>query len=653
MADQEYKVKDLDGNIRIIRGPAGASNDEIIAQAKTLFAPPPPAAESKESDSMRDGRKANVVAQGVMNALQGTTMGFGDEIAGGAAKLFGGEYEPARDYVRGATEQFKTDHPKTALATEVAGALPTMFIPGMGLARGAKVAGEAAKVATTGQKIANAMRVGGTQGALSGVGNSTETDAMGMAGDAVKGGATGAAFGVGGQGGASALGGVASNVAERFVPKLADDAARMKLAQVLERGAPEGVIPTKRASARLDRYGDEATIADVGGEAPKTLLDTLATMPGKAKDAVEKLIRARQAGRSGRIMDAADDALGTNGQGYAATQAMFDTAKKAADPFYKQLEGVSVPIDAELQGLLQATEKAHGGAELLSKLRQEGNVDLSKLKAGGEVSIDALDKVKQSLYDLGEEAKRAGNKTLSGAYNDARKSLIKKMDAISPKDASGNSIYKQARETFAGPAQLQDALTSGRDVMKQDALSVAEAVKDLTQGELDAFRIGALQSIRDKVGTEAGQTSILKMWKEPATSDKLRELFGDDYRKFSVAVAKEARLKDLEKVGRGSQTASRNAAAADLDIEPAKDALNVATSVATVKPVEAASSAAKLWNRVETPEATRNALAKMLMLKGPKAKQELSNIDALVKALNQRAAKEAAFNGTFAGQSAN
>lgn len=40
MADQIYKVRDPQGNIREISGPAGASDDEVIAQAQKLFAAP-------------------------------------------------------------------------------------------------------------------------------------------------------------------------------------------------------------------------------------------------------------------------------------------------------------------------------------------------------------------------------------------------------------------------------------------------------------------------------------------------------------------------------------------------------------------------------------------------------------------------------------
>jgi hypothetical protein len=46
MADQIYKVRDPQGNIREIKGPAGAADDEIIAQAQKLFAAPIPATPS-------------------------------------------------------------------------------------------------------------------------------------------------------------------------------------------------------------------------------------------------------------------------------------------------------------------------------------------------------------------------------------------------------------------------------------------------------------------------------------------------------------------------------------------------------------------------------------------------------------------------------
>jgi hypothetical protein len=140
------------------------------------------------------------------------------------------------------------------------------------------------------------------------------------------------------------------------------------------------------------------------------------------------------------------------------------------------------------------------------------------------------------------------------------------------------------------------------------------------------------------------------MWKEPATSDKLREIFGSDYRRFSAEVAKEGQLKALESTGRGSQTASRLMAAGDLDNQALMSAAQAAKSGLSGDVVEAVKSVGKVWNRVAMPEATRNKLAEMLMSKGPEAKANLQDIDRLIKALNADAARRAAITGGISAQ---
>ena len=40
MADKIYKVRDPQGNIREIKGPEGATDEEVIAQAQKLFSQP-------------------------------------------------------------------------------------------------------------------------------------------------------------------------------------------------------------------------------------------------------------------------------------------------------------------------------------------------------------------------------------------------------------------------------------------------------------------------------------------------------------------------------------------------------------------------------------------------------------------------------------
>lgn len=616
----------------------------------------------EESPSMKAGRRADIFiggvpigssVQGAINAFQGPAFGFLDELAGAVAAPFG-KYKDVRDYVRGATQQFRQDYPTIAPITSAMTAAPTMMLGAGGASAAPVVAGMLPKALQAG-------RVAGIQGAVSGAGESQAQNLPELAADIGKGSAASAVTGGIGQGVLGAGGAAVSNIAQRVMPQVAQNVATSKLAEALMRGAPEGSVftqpgaistPAGRAAARIERFGPEATIADVSGQAPKKLLDLLATLPGRTSDAVESLIKGRQAGRAGRIMTAADDALGTQGKGFVASLDALEATQKAAQaPFRKQLEGLSVRADDDLIKILNREPSAFKAAADLARREGELPIDLSKLKVGDDIPFNALDTVKKALWTIAEKEKVNFAPTAeSRAVNGIRVALTSKMDDLSPKDQAGNSIYKQARDAFAGPAELRSAISEGRGAMKTDALGVAELTKGMSASELEAFRVGALQSLRDKVGTEAGQTSLLKMWKEPATSDKLREIFGSDYRRFSAEVAKEGRLKALESTGRGSQTASRVMAAGDLDNQALVDAAQAAKSGLTGDIVGAVKSVGNAWNRVAMPEATRNRLAEMLMSRGSEAKRNLQNVDQLIKALNADAAKRAAITGGISAQ---
>ena len=658
----------------------------------------------QESPAMQAGRKADFSVggvpvgssvQGAINALQGPTMGFLDEMAGVAAAPFG-KYKEARDYVRGATQQFRQEYPVTGALTSAAASAPMMLIGGAPLTA---AKGIIAPAATTAGRLLTAGKVGAIQGGVAGAGESTAEDMGGVAADALKHAAQGGALGVGGQGVLGTIGAVGGNVAQRIskssasdyarnrltelaqqleqssvpeyiraqLPKVENwvnqtatgDYARTKLAEALSRSSegipvrPGGAASPSRA-ADIQFLGPEATIADVSGQAGKKLLDMLAVLPGKTKDLTEQLIRGRQTGRTERIMTAADEALKTGGAGYKTTlDALIQQKKTDAAPLYQQIENLSVRVDPELNKLLQAAPKAHAGYEELSQLNRQVPIDLSKIKPGDDIPFDALDKVKQALWDLADKSKGEFGKptNLSKSYDQLRIDLTSKMDKLSPKDAvSKESIYKMARDAFAGPSQLEGAVKAGRSAMKTDALGVGELTKGMSASEMEAFRVGALQSLRDKVGTESGQTSLLKMWKETGTSDKLKEIFGNDYKKFASDIAKEAKLKELETVGRGSQTAERLFGEGDLSAIPA-----VGQAVAGAmqgNPLPAIGAIPKIWNQVKTPEVTRNALAELLLQRGPEAQKTLRDLPEFMSKYNEAQARNAALTNALAQQPA-
>lgn len=454
------------------------------------------------------------------------------------------------------------------------------------------------------------------------------------------------------------LGAGASNIAQRFSESSAADAAKLKLAELLSKSGVGNVFQTGGANplgqieAKLASTGPEGTIAVAGRGRTLSALDTLATLPGQAKDLVEQFIHNQQAKRASRLVTAADDALGTGGKSFTgAIGELIDQKKAAAEPLYKQLKGVSFRVDDELASIIQASKSAHGSAELLAELKRATPIDISKIKKGDDVPLDTLDKVKQALYvlEINSKGDFGAPTPISSAYSDLRVALTNKLKDLSPKDKNG-SIYEQALDAFAGPSQLETAIRVGRDAMKKDAIAVADATKGMTQSELDAYRIGVLQALKDKVGTKGGQTSLLDFWREPKTSGVLKEVFGNDYRQFAADVTRESRLKTIESVGRGSQTASRLAAMEEDKLSNAVQVGQAGAAAAGGNPFPALGTLSKMITKASTPEATRNELAKLLLQQGPMATRTIQQLPAQVRAYNEKLANQAALANALAQQ---
>ena len=562
------------------------------------------------------------VGQGVETAYSGATLGFGDELAGlggaivgkaanivglGDNKSFAEDYRTIRDKYRGDVTAFAKENPMSALGLELGGALATPVMPAVSAIR---------QVPTMLGKIASASGTGATYGGISGAGHAKTLEEAPMG--AIGGAAMGAAAGAVAQPIMSGIGAAGSNVAQRFSGKHAENAAHVKLAEALERDVRgQSADPYLQVQARMKKLGSQATIADAAGESARGLLDTLAILPGKTKDAISNLIHERQATRGKRMVEAADTALGTMGRN--ASQLTKDlVAKRSAEaaPLYAQLENVAVTVDDDLLSLINATAPFHGEVQRLATMRKTP-IKLTDVTIGEQIPLKHLDILKQTLFDVADAAKRAGSNTLSREAQNLRLQLTSKLDDASPKDQAGNSIYKNARDTFAGHSETINAVEVGRKALNEGADEIRDLMAGMGKSEIEAFRVGVLQSMKDKLGTQAGQTSIMKMWQEPKTSGRLKEVFGNDYRAFAAEVAKESRLKRIEGVGKGSQTASRQYGAGDLDALPIGDISSAVVNAKAGNLAGLAGSVANVWNKVKMPESTRNEIGRLLMSKDP------------------------------------
>ncbi|WP_353246848.1 hypothetical protein [Limnohabitans sp.] len=632
-----------------------------------------------QSPAYREGTQRSTTQRGIVTALQGPTFGFLDELAGAVTAPFtamqqniplGQAYQQGRDIVRGQTESFEAERPFTAAGAQLAASLPVslvglpaqagrMMLPTLqrtapSIAPTVQAAGRyltgapaTGQVLGLGQRTAQAGAAGAGYGFVGGLGSSTADNPLDVLSDAATSAVFGSALGATTQPAQSILGAVGRQATARMSPSAASTQAQQQVAQALIRDVPEPLDPgtaLSRAQARLLKLGPEARIADVGGQSTFNLLDVQATLPGTTPNAVARAIRERQVGAGPRLMTASDQTLGTQGAQFTQSIDNFNLQRfNESRPYYAVVDSSSIPVDNNLIGLLKKSGNLKRDAEDLYRKQTGMDIDLSALKYGEQVPMNVLDTLKQTLFDKARAARQAGNTNDALATDKIRVDLIDLLTNKSPK-IGGQSAYGLAMKTYAGPSQMMEAADIGRQVMRGDILDVQQATKGMSQSEIDAYRIGVLQALRQQTGTEGGRTSLLKFYKEPATQDRLKAAFGNDYKAFSAAVLREGQLKKFEAAGRGSQTAARLAGEADLDVAPLGQAVSAAASG---NPLAIVTAATNLARQAKTPEAVRNEIGRILLSRDPRQLDQLSEI---IRQLNASRSRAAGVSGFGAGQ---
>jgi len=469
----------------------------------------------------------------------------------------------------------------------------------------------------------------------------------------------------------SAAGRIAAAVPDalKLVGMSRGDFATRKVAEQLIRDQPTTASvkdPLARALAYQRWMGDEARIVDLGGTQTHRTLDVLATLPGRTPEAAAQAAMQRQAGRGAAIMREAEKALGTKGAQYLQTVDDLERAAIAnSKPFYDQIRDVSLPVSGGLREVLQDANKYLGGADeyaatlgisgrgLREALEGVNVIGVSGQRTKTAVApLSRFDALKQYLYDVEQSYLREGSKNQAAAITGIRRRLIEELDKLSPKDEGGRSIYKLARDAYAGPSQLRDAAEIGRKAFAPDKdFAIREAIADMSESEIMAMRVGLMQAIREKAGDQAGQTWLMNNWKNPSVREKIQLAFGKDAGKFISALNKQSKMKVMEShIGGGAQTATRLANADDLGIEAVHEAAAGAVAAKTGDVAGAMTWIQKLRAQTDLPEPIRNEMGRILLLKGDAARAKLMEMSGLLDLIARQQAKQASAAGAFVGR---
>lgn len=632
-----------------------------LASAKPVAEP------AKTSSPENDGFLANTEA-----FARGAGTGFGRLVLGGqrivgkgleavssagtpgakAAQWLVNDADTGRARLGAELEPYQVTNPISTTTGKVAGEiLGTLPVGGgaLGLARSSGVAAPVGAVLGAGGRAVQAAAAGAGVGAVLGAANSQADTIGGIGVDAASGAATSAILSGALSPVAGAIGAVAGNVKNRLSNTSAAQYAKQKIAEAIARdargasAAGGATSPLDQVSARFRKLGEEATVADAGGRNTNQLLDTLATLPGRTKDAAYNLLRDRTAGVGNRLRNAAENSLDTQGQRLDTTiESLIARRRADSGPLYNQLRQIDVQPSASLTDTVKAADKLGAiqlGREIATAKQQPFTIDAAQ---PAKWNMGDLDHVKQGIDQLLSSRKALnadGSLTpLGNAYQNLKSSLVGELDGVTVNPQTGISLYAQARKAFENPSKMIDAANMGKAAINRDETSILSAVKGMSDSELQAFRIGAFEGLRGKLGTQAGQTQILNMWKNPGMQEKLRAMFGSEraYREFAATAAVEARLKALQSVGTGSQTAARQAGMGDLDASALSDAGAIVTGAKSGNLLMAAGAAKNAWNRVATPQTVRDQMGQFLLSQGQTGQQNLNSLAGLVEQINAR-----------------
>jgi len=611
--------------------------------------------------------------QGFMSAMQGPTFGFLDEAVGGLSALgkipqgadaMAQRYRDARDAVRANVEDYEGNYPTLAVLSRVAASAPTaVMLPGFKLG-GLAASPTSSRAAVMGANMLRAGLTAGTYGAINAAGNSEYDDGMGMLGDIALGGASSAAMGGILPPAASVMGGGVRRIATSPLNPMRDKAAlsfaERKVAEALIRDLPTDanvMNPAARSLAYQKWLGQGGRIVDVGDDASRGLLDVTANLPGRAGRAVTKAVEERVATRGGQMVAAADKALGTGGAELRGSlQALEASRRAAATPLYNQLRSMEIQVTPSLSGALAAADDL--GALALGRKSATANQAQFTLSGppavGSKVSMSDLDYAKRGLDALieGQIGPTGKLSSLGRDYMSLRSALVDELDNATIDPATGQSIYNAARAAWAGPSRMAELANLGRNIFGKDKnWSMQEAIQGATASELAAIRLGVVQAVKDKAGTQSGQTWLINNWKNPAHRDAIRLAFGDDSRAFLSSLQKFGKMKKLEQVGAtNSATFRREAAAEDLGMEPVQDLARAAAAAKTGNLAGITDYVGKMANRLNVPEPVRNQIAKIMLMRGPEARAQLIKMGAMLEQLNRQQAAQAQAAGQFVGR---
>jgi hypothetical protein len=335
------------------------------------------------------------------------------------------------------------------------------------------------------------------------------------------------------------------------------------------------------------RLKPDSTIADVGGQNVRGLVERIAQTPGAGVAKVAPRLTARQQAQRLRIDEDLRFLTGTNRSAFKAIESVTAERAAAATPLYTKAlaEGDKVIWSNELERLSAIPEiqsamhtavsrwQTHAGADGYGAMNPGalvtggGNLDFLHGKVPVFPNLQFWDYTKKAMDGIVAKSIKEGEKQYARDLIKITAQLRNELD----KDAHGIPTYKAARQSWSGASRYLDAIEEGKNISSNnlDAEELRALMAGMTESEKEAYRIGAVSSLRSAMGHDRAKfADYTKYMVSPEMREKIALMMPDP-----VAAGEWLNKLDME-IGRtelsrqalsGSPTARRMAQQADAD----------------------------------------------------------------------------------------
>lgn len=306
-------------------------------------------------------------------------------------------------------------------------------------------------------------------------------------------------------------------------------------------------IPAGSVNKLIGDLGPGAVAADLGPNM-QMLAGGLTALPGQAQTTIKNALMNRAKAAGSRLATDIADNLGVNAPLGQITQRIVDAQRAAAAPLYESVRNVRLPIDGDLKFVLQTPMGQKAFRQAADLMANDG------IRVNG-LTVGLVDYAKQALDDIASSSIRSGEKNLARQATQLADKLKKGADAFAPD-------YAKAREAFAGPARVLDAIEEGQSVFTKNM--TPEALKDLmstmTASEKEGVLLGAQNAVQELIGNARNDAlAVRNAFKANFSKEKLAMLIGDDAAEnIFKAIEREAKFGETSHVAYGnSLTAAR------------------------------------------------------------------------------------------------